>query len=411
MSKNGSSGSTQTIQQSDPWSGVQPYLTGTSTRRLRQGVTPTYTQNNNTITSDAEGNLSFGGQQVQNNPESDYETVGTPGIYSEAQRLYQQNQNIPQAQTDLINQYNPTLTARNQALNNFLPQMAGVAGGSTATNFTGAGMTDAAREITPQQLNIQQARAAQGALDPTTAMQQMLGGRPDTQYLDQQAQALTQQANRNLAENIMPQIRGGAQSAGQYGGSRQGIAEGLAASRVTQDLAPALTNMYSGALENAQNRMYGTAGQLNQQAESVGTGNVSRDLQAQTQNTSNLMNQQQFNAGLQLQNQQLQMNQANQNLARQLQGLSAANQATGMQDTTFNQQMQLAGMPQQYQQQQLQNYAGIVQPGASVGGTSTSTQPLYSNPASGALAGGLLGYKLGGPVGAAIGGLGGLIFR
>jgi hypothetical protein len=276
--------------------------------------------------------------------------------------------------------------------------------GNTLAQRAASGITDYSVNNTPvaptasqTNLDINAARSAQGVLNPTQAMQNMLTGRPDTQYLDQQAQALTQQANRNLLENIMPGIRSGAQASGQFGGSRQGIAEGLAASRVNQDLAPALTSMYSNALENAQQRMYGTAGQLNQQAESVGTGNISRAMQ-----------QDQFNANLALQNNAQAMQQAQANAALQAQRF-------GLQDTTFNQQLQLAGMPQQYQQDQLQNYAGIIQPGASIGGTSTSTQPLYQNNIGNALAGGMLGSMVGPALGAStgmgagIGALGGLL--
>jgi hypothetical protein len=331
----GSSGSTQTIQKSDPWVGVQPYLTGSN----------------------------------------------IPGIYSEASRLYQQNQNMPQQMQDLEGGYGNTLAQR---------------AASGITDYS-VNNTPVAPVASQTNLDINAARSAQGVLNPTQAMQNMLTGRPDTQYLDQQAQALTQQANRNLLENIMPGIRSGAQASGQFGGSRQGIAEGLAASRVNQDLAPALTSMYSNALENAQQRMYGTAGQLNQQAESVGTGNLSRGMQ-----------QDQFNANLALQNNEQAIQQAQANAALQAQRF-------GLQDTTFNQQLQLAGMPQQYQQDQLQNYAGIIQPGTGIGGTSTSTQPLYQNNIGNALAGGMLGSMVGPALGAStgmgagMGALGGLL--
>ena len=45
--------------------------------------------------------------------------------------------------------------------------------------------------------------------------------------------------NRNLQENLLPGIRGGAVAAGQVGGSRQGIAEGIAMRGTQQALADA----------------------------------------------------------------------------------------------------------------------------------------------------------------------------
>ena len=73
-------------------------------------------------------------------------------------------------------------------------------------------------------------------------------------YLPQQAQALTQQANNNLQNFQLPGINSGAIAAGGFGGSRQGIAQGLAIGQTNQGLTSALGNMYSSAYEGDQNR-------------------------------------------------------------------------------------------------------------------------------------------------------------
>jgi hypothetical protein len=48
----------------------------------------------------------------------------------------------------------------------------------------------------------------------------------------------------------------------------------------------------------------------------------------------------------------------------------------------------------------LLRYAGVASPAAGYGGTSTSTQDMYSNPVSGALGGALTGYGLSQSIGA-----------
>ena len=49
-------------------------------------------------------------------------------------------------------------------------------------------------------------------------------------YIQQQAKSIQDLSNQNLQQNVMPSIRSGATGAGQYGGTRQGIAEGRALS-------------------------------------------------------------------------------------------------------------------------------------------------------------------------------------
>lgn len=72
-------------------------------------------------------------------------------------------------------------------------------------------------------------------------------------YLSQQADALQTQANQNLQYNLLPSVNSGAVAAGGYGGSRQGIAQGLAMGQTQQGISSALGNMYSTAYNNDQN--------------------------------------------------------------------------------------------------------------------------------------------------------------
>lgn len=63
-------------------------------------------------------------------------------------------------------------------------------------------------------------------------------------YLQAQADAITNQTNQNLRTNVLPSISSGAISAGGYGGSRQGIAEGNAIGLTNQGLSNSLANLY-----------------------------------------------------------------------------------------------------------------------------------------------------------------------
>lgn len=304
--------------------------------------------------------------QTLTNPESDYETVGSPGLLGEANRLYGQGGMSDAQKWTLQNQAEMMQRFRSDTglLDSIWSNGRNASAGKFDTNFGAV-----------PDVNAVNARSGQGLLDPTSAMQQQLSGTPNNPYLDQQAQAITGQATRNFNENILPQIRSGATAAGQYGSSRQGIAEGLAASRLQQDLAPALTGMYGNALENAQQRQYGTANSLNNQA---------------LQNA-------QFNANLGLQNNSQQMAQAQQNLQNRVTG---ANLITGG----------MAGLNQSYDASnsaydalqsdpwnQLARWQSVLQPLAGLGNTTNQNQtikstPMYSNTAGNILGGALTGY-------------------
>jgi len=71
---------------------------------------------------------------------------------------------------------------------------------------------------------------------------------PDTNpYLAQTAQAAANPVLQALLQDILPQIRGGAVGAGGFGGSRQGISEGLAAQSALQQIGDQSAGIYSQA--------------------------------------------------------------------------------------------------------------------------------------------------------------------
>lgn len=73
-------------------------------------------------------------------------------------------------------------------------------------------------------------------------------------YLQDQANAITQTATQNLNNNILPGLNAGAMQAGGYGGSRQGIAQGLAIGQTNQGITNSLAGLYGNAYEGDQTR-------------------------------------------------------------------------------------------------------------------------------------------------------------
>ena len=366
-----SSGGGDQTTTSEPWDGVKKYLTGSggkTTTALRPGAVPTGYSGGYT----GGGGDSGDWWNPRANPiyaPEDYITTttpGTPGIYGEAQRLYQEGGWSPQMQ-GVTDQWVSALQGR-----------------SGANADYSQGILDRGNSLLAgdgSQLDLTAARAAQGALDPTAALSQILSGNVNNPYLDQQIANLGKDLSSNFMENVAPGLRSGAMAAGGFGGSRQGIAEGLGTQGVTDALSTQAANIRSTAYENAQNRMQSTAQALNDQAATVGQNNINNRLNA-TQVGAALIG-----TGTQM---------------------KTADQAA--EDARYRQMLALLGAGDAYNWGNLGNYASIVSPGAGVGGVSTLTGGGGSNPAAGAAGGALAGYglaqgtALGGPWGAAIGG-------
>lgn len=219
--------------------------------------------------------------------------------------------------------------------------------------------------------------ATQGAIDQSTnQFRQMQGDATD-----------------NLMRNIMPSIRSNSVLSGQYGGSRQGIAEGNAISDFTKQQGQAMTqfgqnntNAAVGAQANAyetdSNRALSATQGLGAQQYGVAAQNASQAQQTELANKSQYQQNNQFNAGLQQdaahQNVNAQLSTDQLNTGRQTAGiaansglLSGAYTAGQNQDNhALNQATQVNGLLQPY----------LAKPG-------TQVQPMYQ----GSTAGGLLG--------------------
>lgn len=73
-------------------------------------------------------------------------------------------------------------------------------------------------------------------------------------YIESQIATQAQQGIQNFQRNVIPSIRGGAIAAGGFGGSRQGIAEGIAAGDMMNGLNASAMGLRSGAYESERNR-------------------------------------------------------------------------------------------------------------------------------------------------------------
>lgn len=299
------------------------------------------------------------------------------GLPSDAYDLYRQGgwqpgmQGVNDQYTNYLANTGNRMSGFSSAANDMLGFGRKIAGGQFDSNITPVANVD-----------MNQERANMGVLDPTNALSRLLSGRPDNPYLDAQSNAMIGNLTRNLNENVMPGLRSSAAVSGQYGGSRQGIAEGLAASRMNQDLAPALTNLYGTASENAQNRMMGTSQHLNDQAYNTGFGNANIDFRNNDQT----------------------MQQNTMNLANRMQGLNAGGQAynmsTGLGDIygkNYEQYINSMMMPNRMNWQNMGNYTGIMYPGAQLGGSSQSKSTQTTG--IGNVAAGIASAALGGYLG------------
>ena len=105
------------------------------------------------------------------------------------------------------------------------------------------------------------------------------GGAFNNPFLEQSAQSAIRPIFENLQRNVLPGIGSEAIGAGQYGGSRQGIAEGLAAQGALQSAGDVTGNMYSNAYGQGLQALQNTFSNLpNVQQSVLGQSNVLRDI-------------------------------------------------------------------------------------------------------------------------------------
>ena len=157
---------------------------------------------------------------------------------------------------------------------------------------------------------------------------------PTNPYLSQIANGMTTNLTNNLQRKILPGIGRGAVATGGYGGSRQGIAEGLAIGDTNTALANSLASLYGGAYNQDQSNALSRYGM----DQGFYTAQRGQDLQQNNQgfnqyltglNTQLGMGQQLANVGQQEFNAPVSALQSYANLLNPFTGLNTSNTTPG----------------------------------------------------------------------------------
>lgn len=438
-------------------------LWGTETRQLRSGVEPIYGQgawvNQGSDNGGSWDPLARSINPI--NPDSDYEITRTPGLVDYFQQQFQAGQgganyagmtdvqrNALNAQADFLNSpaamagYNAQNAVGNYLVNGLLGSGQSGGGGSsgsgTATSGgfgstagyniasgggAGSGYAMYGNSAMPTATAVPQVQSDQGYQD---AMQQVLSGTPNNPYLSQIAGDIANTTTQNFQRNVLPGIQAGATLAGGYGGSRQGIAEGLAMSDLNNQILQSQNQLYGTAYENAAARQAQMTGQLSAQNLAASQANATNALAGQQQANDWLLG----NRGIDAQMAQAAASQANASasrdlgfaqLAHQQQQAQIQNALTGAGLLSSSSQIPLSNMQGLYNvgttfqteqqnqlnapMQNLQQYSQNLLPWSGLGATTTQTQPGGGgNPISGAMGGALMGGTLGSTLGGAANG-------
>tara|TARA_R110000822_G_scaffold301108_5_gene424849 strand:+ start:6371 stop:7753 length:1383 start_codon:yes stop_codon:yes gene_type:complete len=406
MSKGSSKSGDQTVttkQQIDPRIADLLYGTG---RTLKPGVAATYApstsgsqiRNPNPYRESA-ANISKGDGQwqyspevqgAQTNPESDY--TNDPGFLNKIMALLDQQQK-------------PGMSAFGTGIDNYLndygrPQFdntmraaAGLMTGNTSAPQMSAAQMQAAQINAPKQNDLGLAPAFQDMIYGEAGNNPYLTGAIQ-KGINQSNNAfgnMLTDATKNLTQGVLPDIRRGSILNGQFGGSRQGLAEGKALdsfntqigralSQVGQNNTDAAVGAQAGAYDADRSRALSALGNLNSNQYGVATNN------AQFQQQAN-----QSNAGWQ--------NSANQaNLQAQLgtNQLNSANTLAGINSTSnlLGQAYNYGTNNDAYNLNKTASVSSILSPYTGLGGGQTQTQPLYSNTAGNLLGGATAGLGL-----------------
>lgn len=303
-----------------------------------------------------------------------------------------------------------------------------------------ADMQAAIAAMTPEMRAAQINAPSQNGTDLSSAYQQMIyGDNANNPYLTGAIQKGINQSNTafgnmltdqtKATQGLLGNIRGGAIAAGQYGGSRQGIAEGQAldsfntnmsraASQFGQNNTDAAVGAQAGAYDAGKNRALSAMSGLGAQQYGVATNDAQMRQQANQTNYQGALQTNLTNAGFQQQaNQtnyaggltqgQANLNSANlagqanagfqqaansNNLQSQLStnSLNSANTQAGINATSglLGSAYNMGQTNDAYDLNKLGRTTGLLAPFTGLNSSTSATQPLYNNTA-GNIAGGV----------------------
>lgn len=265
---------------------------------------------------------------------------------------------------------------------------------------------------------------SQNNIDLSNSYNRFINGKPGANpYLDQQIggaiaqnrlgfQQMLDDSTKNLQQNVLPGIRSNSVLSGQYGGSRQGVAEGNAIGTQQTELARAAaqfgqnaTNAAVGAKANAyetdSNRALAATQGLGAQQYGVASQNAHTRNQAEFMNVANMFDASRQNAAFQQQanlaNQQSQLSTNGQNASSLLGG-------AGLLSGLFGQVGGNVNAYDNYGINRAQQVNGLLAPYMGVNGTQSTTTPLYNSTSGNILGGALAGLSMGNSLGSLFGG-------
>lgn len=219
----------------------------------------------------------------------------------------------------------------------------------------------------------------------------------------------------NLMRNIMPSIRSNSVLSGQYGGSRQGIAEGNAISDFTKQQNQSMTQMgqnntnaavgaQAQSFNQGQDRALAATQGLGAQQYGVASQNAGMQQQTNLANADHAQQANLTNAGL-----TQGANQANLGAQMNTNSLNSANTQAGISGVTgiLGAAAGQAQNQDSYALNQAGKVNGLLAPYlGQVPGSSTSSQPLYQNQMGNILGGATAGLGLAQKFGGLLGGSG-----
>ena len=329
-------GSQQQQTKNDPWDGLKPYLIGLD---------------------------------------------GKTGIMPEAERLYKDAS--PQYfQGDTYAGLNDTQKGAIDSMASYYNSPDAMAGANAAKTYAGSllGKPDTAGQVsTSSQLpqlsgdyrvnapsagpatQVQAASIDKSGVDWRSPLSQVLQGKIDNPYLSGIADNIGRQASDNYNRNIAPQIRGGAQLAGQFGGSRQGVVEANALNDINRSVADNVSSLYGNAYGQAQQAKNSAAMQLSGQDSSERMSQAQMQQQASLAQAQMQQAKDMFDAQMKYQAQR-----DNQQTGMQLGGLAlqdklgTGNLNLNADNQNFGQKVAGIGLLNQASQQPIQNMQGLL---------------------------------------------------
>lgn len=306
--------------------------------------------------------------------------------------------------------------------------------GNTAPSMQAAQSAGATASLPAYAVGTQVQAPSQNNIDLSGSYNSLINGAPGANpYLTGSIQkGINQSSNafgnmvtdaKAATQDVLGSIRGNSVLAGQFGGSRQGIAEGKAIDSMNTNLARAASQFgqnntdaavaaQAGAYDADRNRQLAATQGLGAQQYGVAQQNAAYAQQAQMQNVQNSFDasktnanlaqqNQQFNAGLQQQaglaNQQSQLATNGQNTSA---GLAGAGLLSGLLGNASNQ----VNANDNWGLGRAQGVNSLLQPYLGANSSSSSTQPVYNNQTGNALGGAMLGGQIAGLFGGAAGG-------